>query len=69
MPKRSGFSGLLRRLPSVSAAQTAALKEDALQASLDEGLLKQLGPIAAIHPYRLEAQVGVNPNPISYNLR
>ena len=53
MPKR-GLSGLLRR-PSPAAAANSA---ESLQASLDEGLLKQLGPIAAIHPYRLEAQVG-----------
>ncbi|EIE19554.1 hypothetical protein COCSUDRAFT_67698 [Coccomyxa subellipsoidea C-169] len=52
MPKR-GLSGLLRR-PSPAAAANSA---ESLQASIDEGLLKQLGPIAAIHPYRLEAQV------------
>ncbi len=52
LPKR-GLSGLLRRAPSAAMAQTA----EALQASLDEGLLKQLAPLAAVHPYRLEAQV------------
>ncbi|CAL8471190.1 g10732 [Coccomyxa elongata] len=52
LPKR-GLSGLLRRAPSAAMAQTA----EALQASLDEGLLKQLSPLAAVHPYRLEAQV------------
>ena len=28
-----------------------------LRQTLDEGLLKQLGPFAAVHPYNLEAKV------------
>ncbi len=52
LPKR-GLSGVLRRAPSAAMAQTA----EALQASLDEGLLRQLAPMAGVHPYRLEAQV------------
>jgi hypothetical protein len=46
---RRSLSGLLRRGAS---AQNAA----ALASALDTGLLQQLGPIAAVHPYRLEAQ-------------
>lgn len=49
LPKR-GLSGFLRRA-------TPAEAEAALRASLDEGLLRALGPFAAVHPYRLEAQV------------
>lgn len=49
LPKR-GLSGFLRRA-------TPAEAEAALRASLDEGLLRQMGPFAGVHPYRLEAQV------------
>ena len=49
LPKR-GLSGFLRR---ATPAEAAAV----LRQTLDEGLLKQLGPFAAVHPYRLEAQV------------
>ena len=49
LPKR-GLSGLLRRA-------TPAEAEAVLRQTLDADLLKQLGPFAEVHPYRLEAQV------------
>ena len=53
MPKRA-LSGLLRRSGSAGSA-------GALANALDAGLLQQLGPIAASHPYKLEAQARVQP--------
>lgn len=49
LPKR-GLSGFLRRASPAEA-------EAVLRQTLDEGLLKAMGPFAAVHPYRLEAQV------------
>lgn len=49
LPKR-GLSGFLRR---ATPAEAAAV----LHQTLDEGLLKQLGPFAAVHPYSLEGKV------------
>ena len=49
LPKR-GLSGFLRR---ATPAEAAAV----LHQTLDEGLLKQLGPFAAVHPYALEGKV------------